>query len=425
MRALHVDHGLSPHAGRWSIHCADFAHSLAIDFESVRVFLTRATGQSVEAIARDARYEALFSLCQKHGAAILMTAHNATDQAETVLLNLSRGSGIAGAAGMARVRAVGDVILARPFLGLDAEDIRARLREFGTPFIEDESNLEHRFRRNALRHRIMPALREIMPGVVENLGRAAQHAGRAQDLLDEIGHEDLEILHANAQGFALDGLSALSHLRASNALRCWFRRYRVHAPSAAQLSEMLDQLLQATGTQRLALRYLDEILRVEGGRVMVSRLQPQQGLSCPPRILRWSDESALDLPEWGGRLVFESAADRGIPRSWLREQTLCLRGRAGGERLKLHDKRPSRTLKNLFQEQNISERLRDRLPLLFADELLVFAAGLGTDVRAQTDCATSAEALVHLRWEMSELPSSVPSDPALPAPRPIHRVKLR
>ena len=111
-------------------------------------------------------------------------------------------------------------------------------------------------------------------------------------------------------------------------------------------------------------------------------------------------EPALDLPDWGGRLVFEPTEDEGIPEDWLRDHALSVRRRQGGERLKLHDKRPSRTLKNLFQEMKIPERQRDQLPLLFADELLVFAAGLGTDVRAQVDRCKTSDALVTLRWEV-------------------------
>lgn len=396
--ALHIDHGLSPLAGDWSIHCAEQAKFLELAFDSQRVLISRAAGESLEAVARDARYRALFALCLKHQARVLLTAHNANDQAETVLLNLTRGAGIAGMAGIAPVRKVQELILGRPFLGFFAEDIRVEVKKRGIRSIEDESNLEHRFRRNALRHRIMPLLREVMPGAIENLGKAAQHASQAQELLDEIGRSDLLSLDVDDHGFALDGFVALSRLRATNALRVWFRQYRVHAPSAALLTEILDQLLGARSTGRLELRYLTDTLVVDRNRLVVS--ETPTTLACTPRILRWMGEPAVDLPDWGGRLVFEPTDDNGIPEDWLRGHALSLRGRQGGERLKLHDKRPSRTLKNLFQERKIPERLRDRLPLLFADDLLVFAAGLGTDIRAQIDHGSSPDALVKLRWEI-------------------------
>ncbi len=105
--ALHIHHGLSPNADAWAAHCHAFAQALGVRFASRQVDVVREGGESLEAAARDARYRALDALCEEQGASALWLAHHADDQAETVLLQLLRGAGVAGLAAMAPQRADG------------------------------------------------------------------------------------------------------------------------------------------------------------------------------------------------------------------------------------------------------------------------------------------------------------------------------
>jgi tRNA(Ile)-lysidine synthase len=96
----------------------------------------------------------------------------------------------------------------------------------------------------------------------------------------------------------------------------------------------------------------------------------------------WRGERHIDIPEWRGQLVFEDGEGEGFDRDLLLHGPLTLRPRQGGERLKLDVRRPSRSLKNLFQEFGVSAGRRPWLPLLYAGDQLLFACGLGPNCMA-------------------------------------------
>jgi tRNA(Ile)-lysidine synthase len=248
-------------------------------------------------------------------------------------------------------------------------------------YIEDPSNSDTRFGRNALRAEVMPPLRKHFPGVVDQLAQFANHARSAQELLDEFGAQDLASAHATDHGFELAPIHALSRARASNALRCWFRSRGLYVPSTRGLESTLDQILGSASPKRRIICG-ERTFRVYRGAVVidpvvVERLAPSEVIK-----VRWHGESLIEVPQWHGFLQFTCGTAEGMSESRLRGAELTLRARAGGERLKIADQRPSRSLKNLYQESSIPAWKRRTLPLLYCDDRLVMAAGLGMDVRA-------------------------------------------
>ncbi|HEY1150958.1 MAG TPA: tRNA lysidine(34) synthetase TilS, partial [Pseudoduganella sp.] len=187
--AFHVHHGLSPNADAWLAHCERACAALGITFASRRITLDDKRS-GTEAAARKQRYAALGQMCREHGVKLLLTAHHQDDQAETILLQLLRGSGPAGLSGMdAANRAPGllgsdDILLARPLLAASRTELEQYVREHGITHIEDESNADQRYARNALRHSVMPQLERAFPGYQERFARSARHAQSAQRLLD-------------------------------------------------------------------------------------------------------------------------------------------------------------------------------------------------------------------------------------------------
>lgn len=192
--ALHVHHGLSAHADAWLAHCEAFARERGVEFAAERVEVSRDAGVSVEAAARDARYRALDDMCASRDVATLWLAQHADDQAETVLLQLLRGAGLAGLAAMAPeyLPAGGSATRVRPLLHL----LRAQLEQYASEralqWIDDESNADTRYARNALRHEVTPALAVHFPGFRDALARTAAHAASAQRLLDALARIDME-----------------------------------------------------------------------------------------------------------------------------------------------------------------------------------------------------------------------------------------
>lgn len=235
LAALHINHGLSPHADRWAGFCAEYARTLGLPFSTTRVAVERGSADGLEAAARRARYAAFAAAPGDW----IVLAHHRDDQAETVLFNLLRGSGIAGAAAM---RACSGRLL-RPLLGVDRAGIVRYAQTHRLNWIEDESNADLRHARNFLRHRVIAPLLQRFPAAARNLAAAAARFAEAQDLLDALARSDLGKLDDFPLPLAV--LQTLDEPRVRNVLRYLLARHRVGIPSEARLREICRQLLSA------------------------------------------------------------------------------------------------------------------------------------------------------------------------------------
>ncbi|SAL62874.1 tRNA(Ile)-lysidine synthetase [Caballeronia terrestris] len=392
--ALHVHHGLSPNADAWSAHCEAFADSLGVRFAGRNVDVVRANGESLEAAARDARYRALDQLCDEHGAAALWLAHHADDQAETVLLQLLRGAGVAGLAAMAPERIDGTMSVprVRPLLKLLRAQLEHYAHERDLNWIDDESNVDTRYARNALRHDVLPVLAVHFPGFRDALARTASHAASAQRLLDELARIDFEDAREEESALKLDALLALDDERATNLLRYWMRSRGLPAASTARIADVLRQLRDAHAARdghALRIDHAGHCLREYRGSIFWEQgdsadpADLDEGTAAPKMAveLQWHGDEVWRLPQWRGSFVFEHCAATdadAIPECALRSVPLHARSRAGGERMKLSADTPGRTLKNLFQECGVPAWKRD-VPLLFIGETLLFVPLIGVN----------------------------------------------
>jgi tRNA(Ile)-lysidine synthase len=397
--AFHVHHGLSRHADAWTAHCEKEAARCGATFQAVNVELAGRELRGVEEAARIARYAALGDLCRSHGIALLLTAHHQDDQAETVLLQLMRGAGLPGLSAMAAFQPGHDLLgggvgLGRPLLGIDRAALEQMARRLELVHVEDESNADTRYRRNALRRQVTPLLDRHFPGFAALVARSAGHIQTAQILLSELADIDMAQCKADTEGHALviENLATLSAERIDNLLRHWLYRQGVSMPSTVRLEEIRRQMLHAAGDLHPFFPFGPVVLRRIGGRL---ELHPNLGDRTPEEIaIHWRGEHEIACPQWHGRLVFEKSTLPGLDAGRLAAGPLRLRARAGQERLKVAVNRPSKSLKSLFQESAIPPWRRAWLPLLYLDADLVFVAGLGMDMRH----AGAAPGIV-LRWE--------------------------
>jgi len=411
--AFHVHHGLSANADAWRDHCAAACAALGVPFD-VRAVDVAKGKSGIEAAARKARYAALGDMCRAHGVGLLLTAHHLDDQAETVLLQLLRGSGPAGLSGMdAANRAptlLGDdrLVMARPLLQTARAELETLAQEQGIAWVEDESNSDPRYARNALRHTVMPALAQAFPGFQQRVARSGAHAQSALRVLTEVAEQDLD---ACLDGDALDlaKLRALSAERINNVLRHWFGVRKLAMPSTAWMDEMLGQLFSAREDAQLLVVHPDCHVRRHRDRLyLVPKLPDLAGMRDPDdegiiekhaQAFRWNGEASLAFPDYGGVLHFD-AAEQGFDPAWLRSQALAIDFRKGGERLKLAPNRPSRSLKAHFQASGIPAWERTRLPIVSSGRHLLYAAGLGMDCQYREE----GEGRIALRWESSDKP---------------------
>ena len=382
--AIHVDHALQTDSADWSKHCEQIAAELEIDFRSLLVDVQLESGKGPEASARDARYAALFA--ELNSDDWLLSAHHREDQAETLLLNLIRGSGPAGVAGIGDVRRFGPGWLVRPMLNVDRADIELYANDLGLHWIEDPSNEDQRFDRNFLRHEVLPRLKSRWPDIAIRLQRSAGHAGEASQLLVELAAIDLESLGSRAARLPIDGLAELSVARQRNVIRFALRELGLSTPTAVQLERILKEVIPAR---------VDAQPLVSWAGASVRRYR--NGLYLLPEKLADAVESEslsgadLELGIGLGTLRFEPGADIGISPE-LFSGGLTIEPRTGGEEIQLQGQIHTSKLKKLLQEEGIVPWMRDRLPLVYSGDRLV-AVG---DLWLAADAASTPG--VAVRW---------------------------
>lgn len=420
LSAVHVDHGISANAGKWSAFCRELCYGMSILLETTRLKIEREPGTSLEAVARDGRYQVFAKL----EADYVVLAHNQDDQAETVLLQLLRGAGVKGLAAMPLVRdlPLGEELrdeslvaevrrefpdaaslrdrprMLRPLLDASRREIEDYARENDLRWIVDESNEDVSFDRNFLRSEVFPLLEKRFPAYRATFSRASRHMAEASDLLDELAKADSAASVA-AERLHIEDLRKLSLPRARNLLRYTLARRGAVLPSTVKLDEMLRQLLFSRCDANPHVIFGDVEMRCFRGTIHVGKagplLQDTSGEAVVPPIsvasvapVAWGGESELSLPHLGGVLSFkrENRVENGagIHMAKFSEQPVTIRIRQGGERLRPDCNRPRRSLKNLLREAALPPWERAALPLIFSGDHLVCVPGLGIDYAYQT-----------------------------------------
>lgn len=371
---LHVNHGISPNAATWARFARAAARRYGLCCAVKRVDLTPYRAHGLEGAARAARYAAFARVPSD----FVVLAQHQDDQAETVLLQLVRGAGVAGLAAMPVVRthpgraAPG---LLRPLAAASRAEIEAYARDRHLDWVEDETNRDEARARNFVRHRVMPLLRELNPQAAASLARSAAHLAEANALLQALA--ELDAANASRNGrFSVASLAGLPRPRAKNAVRWHLAAAGVDPPSSAQLEEMLDQLLGARDDALVRVALAERDVRRYRGEVWIV---PKRAAPARDFRARWTGQPRWRLPELGGMMRFKRTRGEGLSRRALTDGPVEVRSRRGGERLQPDAQRPRRTLKHLLQEAQIPPWERERLPLLFCGRRLAFVPGIGVE----------------------------------------------
>lgn len=407
---LHINHKLSPNAGRWDAFCRRLCRTHDIPYSSVAVKIARAG--NLEAAARAARY----AVFDRQRTDYIVLAQHQDDQVETLLLQLLRGAGVRGLAAMPLLRkaegrkqkAEGNQgrdgshpspithhpspAVLRPLLDVTRAEILEYAGKRRLEWMEDESNANVDFRRNFLRHEVLPVIARRFASYRTTVARSARHLAEAGELLDELAAHDATGSFDGVT-LAVAALRRLSSARARNLLRFFLACRGVVMPNVERLEEALRQALTARQDARVAVALDDSVLRRYAGRlhvVPISRPLPRG------YVRRWHGESEIELPEFGGLLVFRRTRDHGISLARLRAQAVTIRSRQGGERFQPDPARPRRSLKNLLQEACVAPWQRDRLPLIYCGNTLVWVPEVGVECAFQ---ARHDEAALRPEWK--------------------------
>jgi tRNA(Ile)-lysidine synthase len=303
----------------------------------------------------------------------LLTAQHQDDQAETLLLQLLRGSGVSGLAAMPVTTTLGAGRHLRPLLEVSREALREYALAHTLSWIEDPSNTDTAFDRNYLRQQVLPVLRQRWPAVAASLSRSAKHCADASHLLDDMAAQELQALVSGDHGLSLSGLAALSQSRQRNVVRHWIKQLSGKAPSTAVLARIFNDVVASRRDSEPCVRWGNfEMRRFRGELYLLPRTaQPDH-----PTPVDWKLAESLALPQAGGVLTAIPQTGCGIRTAAVSDGQVHVAWRQGGERCRPAGRGHHRSLKNLFQEQGIPPWERPRIPLIYIEDRLAAVAGL-------------------------------------------------
>ena len=350
--AVHVNHHLHTRSDDHEKFCRSLGEKYLFEVRCQSVAVS-AHG-SLEAKAREARYN-VFEQYLVEGD-LLLLAHHADDQVETVLFKLFRGSRVLGLEGMPATRAIGKAALYRPMLGITRADIEKHAKEHQLSWCEDPTNAEVDADRNYIRHNIMPVIDSRFPGA-----KKALLAGLGKDLIargqmNELLNGRLEHVRHSLDGLKLDLLRLMPEDELVLLLTRWLDDLNQPQPSGRMLLELAGNILNQNRidmrVSELEFRDLDNVVYV------LRPLPPAEFVGC----------SLGDFEFPGGCVSNDVVKGGGLRAS----SGYAVVFRSGKEKIRMGK---NRDIKNIFQESRVPFWIRDRVPLIYAgDELVAIAA---------------------------------------------------
>ncbi|RTR32642.1 tRNA lysidine(34) synthetase TilS [Shewanella atlantica] len=398
---VHVHHGLSSNADAWAAHCQSQAAKYNLPIEIKRVEVKIGPRLSIEAQARNARYEAITSLMAAGDG--LLTAHHLDDQLETVLLALKRGLGPKGLSAMGEVQTFdNNKQLLRPLLSISREQIESLAASQAIVHIEDESNQDSKFDRNFLRLEIIPKLKARWSSIAVTASRSAALCAQQQAVIDEEVSKRLPsyivpVSQGNGTAFELSDLSE-QDLNWQLLLLRGYIEYLGFAPlSQVQLEQALYQLLDAKPDAKIELRLGDTLIRRFRGRAYLSSVEAEHAERIAKSVFELDLTSLLSSASVrAGECVKAGNAETrlGFGVSELATLWVCSSAKsdrvrfpntdekvsvrfsvAGSTRCSPHNRQKGRELKKLWQEYGIPPWEREKVPFIFYNDVLVCAVG--------------------------------------------------
>lgn len=397
LSAVHVHHGIRETADRDERFVKELCETCQVPLTVQHVNVSEEAKKAhagLEETARKLRYQVLEQLQADR----IALAHHQADQAETVLLHLIRGSGLKGLGGMQPVQ--GRYI--RPLLECDPKELRSWLSEHGYSWVEDETNTDTSYRRNYVRHIVLPRLKEINPQAVQAISRSAALLRQDERALSDLTE------------------SLFQQAMSEKGLCISLVREQQEAVRSRLLRRFLEENASLIHVGQVHIQYMEELLEAPSGR----------GIDLPDgvRIVREYDHlrveerektaqtEAFEVPgiPWHGRIdrfdlklditFVENVKIEGISKNTYTKifnydtiiNTLTVRTRRPGDYLTIGDGR--KKLKDYMIDEKIPLHLRDQIPLLADGAHILWVIGYrmsdGCKIRQGSKRAIQVHALV-------------------------------
>lgn len=369
LQAIHVHHGLQSQANNWVKHCQSMCLQWQLPLHIAYVDAQPQPGESPEAAARTARYQALNQHIDDR--TVLVTGHHQNDQAETVLLQLLRGAGSKGLRGMPEWKVLQRGWHYRPLLHYSRQQLVDLATAWQLTWIEDPSNDNRQYARNALRHEILPSIARYWPGYDKTLTRSATLLAQSEQLLQQFAYEQLQQLGATQQQLPLKTLLTLGLDRQALLVRHWLALSQHPMPSAAKLKQFLIDLAQARPERHPRLDWATlSLYRYRHNLCWKHITAPNTNTTWPhfPQPLLLNSQHHVTAQPTTGGLRNLSTAEI---------QSLTVRYWHQGGRFHPHDRHHSQTIKKLLQAWHIPMELRRQIPFVYCGTTLIAIVGFG------------------------------------------------
>ena len=376
LSAIHINHGLSPKAQEWQRFVEQYCDINEVPLTVKVLSLQKNKLQSLEQVARDARYKAIGESSPM--GAVVLTGHHQQDQTETFILRLLRGSGLSGLGAMKPVSPLPTkqakdkrIKLARPLLTVSKLAMQQYANRHFLEWVEDESNESLSFDRNFIRHKIAPVMTERWPHLNESIGKSVQHLQADYALLSHYLNEELEQLVQTVafgrvggsplfefEGLNLKLLNQLPGQKQLPLLRLFIERQTGTSPSLAAQQQIIESVIGANKDRQPKLtvngfdiKMFDDVLYAVSTKAIEQR---QQTIEANLKV-ELNNHSAFSL-------VYNK------PKSTI----------------KPHEKSGTKKVSELLKQKRCPAWLRPRVPLLAIEDKVVAVVGFAIDIEYQS-----------------------------------------
>lgn len=368
--AVYIHHGLQQEADQWDSHCEAIALACGVAYQCIKVDIQKQNRQSQEELAREARYSAFKSLLTIND--VLLLAQHREDQLETILLQLFRGAGVQGLAGMSQTINFGKGRMIRPLLDVSQVSINEYAKQHHLQWIEDLSNQNNDFNRNFLRNKILPQIKQRWPALDKTVTRAARHCANSHFLNADLSKSLLnECCDKRDQSLNIQQLLDLDVRKQQLVIRQWFGLMKLRMPSEKTIFSIVAEVLKAKQSANPEIKNKSYCIRRYRNKLYCFKTDNILGLEeeqC------WAKE--VNQLQLNNSILTLCPASTGISQSLWHAADVMVKFRKSSEKIKLPHREGRHTLKKLFQEKAIPPWERALIPLIYLDDKLAAIADL-------------------------------------------------
>ncbi len=389
IEVLYVNHGLQQEADDWSVFCQKQCEEYDFPFTELKVSESCPKGESVEAWAREKRYQLIDDIMEPND--VLFSGHHKDDQVETFFLQALRGAGVRGLSAMPLIKKKKNTFYVRPLLVYSREEIKHYANEHDLNWQEDKSNSDSRYDRNYFRHNLAAVIEEKWPAYRDTINRLIENQKETRLILDELAIEDINnAKNDNEISLDINTIKTLSKARQKNLIFVWLEQLGLQTPGSRHIEKIISDIINSDLDKSPCVNWPDvEIRRYKN---TLYALKAMQNYDADTEF-KWQPESILNIFE--ETLIAKRAKGIGISQNKVNGHDFIVRFRKGGEKIKPGHSSHSKTVKQLFQERSVLPWYRNKIPLVYVNNELVAIPGFCVDKKY---IAEKDEAAWDIHW---------------------------